>query len=103
MNTGIQDAALLGTMLADVLTGHADPDTLDGYQALRRPVAGDVVRMTDGMTRAATLHGPAARLRNLALRMVTSRAAVRRKIAMNLSELSTTPERPRQPVTPVTT
>lgn len=94
MNTGIQDAALLGSLLADVLTGGADPAVLDTYEARRRPVARDVVRMTDRMTHAATLRGPAARLRNLALRVVTGRPAVRRKIAMNLSELSTDPDRP---------
>jgi hypothetical protein len=45
------------------------------------------------MTRAATLRGPAAHVRNLALRGVTSVPAVRRAIAMNLSELNTDPAR----------
>jgi 2-polyprenyl-6-methoxyphenol hydroxylase-like FAD-dependent oxidoreductase len=73
MNTGIQDAALLGSLLADVLSADADLAVLDSYETRRRPVARDVVRMTDRMTRAATLRGSAARLRNLALRVVTGR------------------------------
>jgi 2-polyprenyl-6-methoxyphenol hydroxylase-like FAD-dependent oxidoreductase len=72
----------------------ADPALLDTYETRRRPVAREVVKMTDRMTKAATLRGPAARVRNLALRGVTSVPAVRRAIAMNLSELSTDNGRP---------
>lgn len=88
MNTGIQDAAVLGGLLADVLEG-ADPALLDTYETRRRPVAREVVRLTDRMTRAATLRGPAARARNLGLDALGRVPRIRRAVAMNLSELST--------------
>ncbi|MDN3351024.1 FAD-dependent monooxygenase [Actinomadura sp. DC4] len=81
MNTGIQDAAELARR---VLAG-----TEDGYEAVRRPVAVDVVAMTDRMTRAATTGNPAARaVRNAVLAVAGHNAAVRHKVAMRLSELS---------------
>ena len=67
MNTGIQDAVDLGDRLAAVLAEGADPALLDGYETTRRPVAAQVVTLTDRMTRAATLSGLPAQLRNLAL------------------------------------
>lgn len=88
MNTGIQDAALLGDLLADVIGG-ADPALLDTYEARRRPVAREVVQLTDRMTRAATLRGLAARGRNVGLDLLGRLPQVRRAVAMNLSELST--------------
>lgn len=91
MNTGIQDAVALGALLADVLLGAAQPTVLDSYERLRRPVAQQVVALTDRITRAATLDGPPARLRNLALRAVGSIPPMRRALAMNLSELATVP------------
>ncbi len=87
MNTGIQDAADLGSRLAAVAAG-GDPGVLDGYEASRRPVAGQVVSMTDRMTRAATLSGPAAQIRNLALRGLGMLPPVRRAAARTLSELA---------------
>jgi 2-polyprenyl-6-methoxyphenol hydroxylase-like FAD-dependent oxidoreductase len=103
MNTGIQDAVALGGLLAAVSTGHAGEETLDGYGSSRRPVAAGVVAMTDRMTRAATARNPVVRaVRNTALRVAGRVPAVRRKLAMSLSELSvdearTRPARPRQP------
>jgi 2-polyprenyl-6-methoxyphenol hydroxylase-like FAD-dependent oxidoreductase len=88
MNTGIQDAVDLGTRLAAVVGG-ADPAVLDGYERTRRPVARQVVSLTDRMTRIATVAGPAARARNLGLRMLGALPPVRRAAAMNLSELAT--------------
>jgi 2-polyprenyl-6-methoxyphenol hydroxylase-like FAD-dependent oxidoreductase len=87
MNTGIQDAVDLGSRLAAVVAG-ADPETLDDYERLRRPVARRVVTTTDRMTRAATLSGPAAAARNLALRGLDRLPPVRRAAAMALSELA---------------
>ncbi|MFI7192059.1 FAD-dependent oxidoreductase [Nocardia nova] len=88
MNTGIQDAALLGTLLARVLRG--EPDTLlDEYERTRRPVALDVVAFTDRMTRMATLRPrPARLLRNTAIRLVTRVPAVRTTLAYRLAELA---------------
>jgi 2-polyprenyl-6-methoxyphenol hydroxylase-like FAD-dependent oxidoreductase len=81
MNTGIQDAAELGRR---ILAG-----TEDGYEAVRRPVALGVIAMTDRMTRAATASGPAVRaVRNTVLAVAGRSGAVRRGLAMRLSELS---------------
>ncbi|NKY50639.1 FAD-dependent oxidoreductase [Nocardia vermiculata] len=89
MNTGIQDAALLGSLLARVLGG--EPDTLlQDYERARRPIALGVVRFTDRMTRMATLRArPARALRNAAIRIATRVPAVRRALAFRLAELAT--------------
>jgi len=85
MNTGIQDAI----ELAAVLAGGSD---LDRYETVRRPIAAGVVALTDRMTRVATLRSrPFIAMRNTVLPIVGSVPAVRRGLAMNLSELSTTP------------
>jgi 2-polyprenyl-6-methoxyphenol hydroxylase-like FAD-dependent oxidoreductase len=81
MNIGIQDAAELARR---VLAG-----TEEDYEAVRRPVAAGVVAMTDRMTRAATITGPAARaIRNTLLTVAGHNGTVRHKLAMRLSELS---------------
>ena len=83
MNTGIQDAI----ELAAVLAGGSD---LDRYETVRRPIAAGVVALTDRMTRIATLRSrPLIAVRNTVLPIVGSVPAVRRGLAMNLSELST--------------
>ncbi len=88
MNTGIQDAALLGTLLARVLRGES-PDLLDTYEARRRPIALGVVALTDRMTTMATLRSrPARAVRNTAIRLLTRIPAVRQRIAYQLSELA---------------
>ncbi|PPJ25169.1 pentachlorophenol monooxygenase [Nocardia nova] len=88
MNTGIQDAALLGTLLARVLSGEPAA-LLDEYERTRRPVALDVVAFTDRMTRMATLRPrPARMLRNTAIRLVTRVPAVRTTLAYRLAELA---------------
>ncbi|MBY8863729.1 FAD-dependent monooxygenase [Nocardia sp. CA2R105] len=88
MNTGIQDGALLGQLLARVL--HGEPDTLlDRYEEIRRPVAQGVVTLTDRMTRMATLRPrPARALRNIVIRTATSFPSVRRAVAFRLAELT---------------
>ena len=58
MNTGIQDAIDLGYTLVDVITGQAAPTALDGYQERRRPIALQVVDLTDRATRLATATAP---------------------------------------------
>jgi 2-polyprenyl-6-methoxyphenol hydroxylase-like FAD-dependent oxidoreductase len=88
MNTGIQDAVLLGERLASVLAGRQPDSFLDGYETERRPVAQQVVRMTDQMTRMATLTGIVGQLRNLGLRTVDHLPAVKRMIATRMAELT---------------
>jgi 2-polyprenyl-6-methoxyphenol hydroxylase-like FAD-dependent oxidoreductase len=88
MNTGIQDAISLADHLAEVLRGGASEETLDGYERERRPVAAQVVHMTDLMTTVATARGRSKRLaRNTVLRTLNRIPAVKRKLAMNLSGL----------------
>jgi len=88
MNTGIQDAVMLGGLLARVLGG--EPDTLlDTYETTRRPVALGVVKFTDRMTRMATLRARPARIvRDALISTVTRIPAVRNKLALTLSELA---------------
>jgi 2-polyprenyl-6-methoxyphenol hydroxylase-like FAD-dependent oxidoreductase len=105
MNTGIQDAAMLGALLVRVLRGEPE-SLLDTYEAARRPVALGVVAFTDRITRIATLRPrPARILRNGAIRALTRIAPVRRAIAYRLAELAEAsaqgparrPARPRAP------
>ena len=81
MNTGIQDATLLGRLLARVLGGESET-LLDDYERTRRPVALGVVTFTDRMTRMATLRPrPARAVRNTAIRLATSVPAVHTRIS----------------------
>jgi len=94
MNTGIQDAVALAARLIAVVRDGADQTALDDYEAERRPVAAEVVAFTHRMTRAATLgHAPLRKARNAVLRTVGRIPAVRRTMAMNLSELAADPQR----------
>ncbi|MGO1885000.1 MAG: FAD-dependent monooxygenase [Citricoccus sp.] len=54
MNTGLQDAQNIVTKIADVLTGRAPAESLDRYEAERRPVALNLVRTTDVVFGAVT-------------------------------------------------
>lgn len=86
MNLGIQDAVALADTLAAVLAG--EPETrLDDYSAARRPIAQDVVEMTDRLTRLATLPRAARRIRNAAIRVVGLLPTVRTGLARRLSGL----------------
>jgi 2-polyprenyl-6-methoxyphenol hydroxylase-like FAD-dependent oxidoreductase len=86
MNLGIQDAIALGDALAAVLGGAPD-SVLDDYTAVRRPIAKDVVAMTDRLTRLATLPRAARPIRNAAIRLVGRIPAVRIALARRLSGL----------------
>ena len=86
MNLGIQDAVALSESLAGVLDGGPD-SLLDAYSAVRRPIARDVVTMTDRLTRLATLPRAARPIRNAAIGLAGRLPAVRRALAMRLSGL----------------
>jgi 2-polyprenyl-6-methoxyphenol hydroxylase-like FAD-dependent oxidoreductase len=82
MNLGIQDAVALADALA------ADSDALlDAYSDARRPVAQQVVRLTDRLTRLATLPPAARPVRNTAMKVAGRVPAVRRSLAWRLSGL----------------
>jgi len=86
MNLGIQDAVAVADALVDVLAG-APESRLDAYSAARRPIAEQVVALTDRLTRLATLPGAARPVRNAMMGLVARIPAVRRKLAWQLSGL----------------
>jgi 2-polyprenyl-6-methoxyphenol hydroxylase-like FAD-dependent oxidoreductase len=88
MNTGIQDAVVLGHALAAVLAGRADETRLDQYERTRRPVAERVVSFTDRATRMATLRSAGSRaMRNAAISVIGRIPPVRRWLATELAGL----------------
>ncbi|WP_019933052.1 NAD(P)/FAD-dependent oxidoreductase [Nocardia sp. BMG111209] len=88
MNTGIQDGAALGALLARVLRGES-ATLLDEYERTRRPIALGVVAFTDRMTRLATIRSTTGRaLRNTAIRTAARVPALRRAQAFRLAELN---------------
>jgi len=84
MNTGIQDAVSLADPLLHAMSG--DRSQLLGWADARQKVARSVVRLTDRMTRLATLRSPAGcTVRNGILstigRISSARNAIARRIA----------------------
>lgn len=89
MNTGLVDAYTLGSLLANVLSGHASEQALDQYEALRRPAAAKVLELAGALTSAATVASPwKRRMRNLALSLVSKLPVFRERLALNLSGIS---------------
>ena len=87
MNTGIQDAVSLADALVAALEDGGD-QALSAWAEHRRQVAEDVVRLTDRITRTATIENRIGQaLRNAALQFIGHFPAVRHGIAMKLSEL----------------
>ena len=88
MNTGIQDAAALGSVLTEILVGGAAEGRLDGYEQVRRPVAERVVTVTDRMTRIATVRSWRGRLmRNAVLGLAGRIPAMPRMLATEMAGL----------------
>ena len=88
MNTGVRDAVALSGLLSRVLSGEAEESLLDDYERARRPVADRVLRMTDGLTRLATMSHPVGRqARNILLRALGSTGVFRRRLAVMLAGL----------------
>lgn len=89
MNIGIQDACTLGRLLCDVVTGRQPSTVLDAYETRRRPAAESVVRLTDRLTRIATMKGPVKRtVRNGVIRVLDRVAPFKHGLAMRLAELN---------------
>ena len=86
MNTGIQDAVALAEAFAKALEG-PDDTALDRYGAVRRPVAKQVVALTDRLTRLATLSRALRPWRNAVLSALAAFPAFRRALAWRLSGL----------------
>ena len=88
MNISMQDGRLLGDMLADVIEGDKPDASLDEYERVRRPIAADVVRTTDLMTRAILARSAVTRsLRDEAMAIAGSVPFVRQRFARRLAEL----------------
>lgn len=85
MNLGIQDAIVLADALTNAIAG--DHALLDRYDATRRPIAHEVVELTDRLTRLATLPRPLRPLRNVVLGIVGRIPAAQRALASRLSGL----------------
>lgn len=86
MNLGIQDAVALADALAAVLGGGPDA-LLDDYAGTRRPIARQVVELTDRLTTLATLPRPLRGLRNLLLGLAGQFPPATRALAGRLSGL----------------
>ena len=89
MNTGMQDAHNLAWKLALVQRGGAHASLLDSYHVERHPIATQILRGTDAMTRVATLRHPVARaVRNQMARFFSSFDVFRERMARNVAELT---------------
>lgn len=86
MNLGIQDAIALADALVTALDSGSE-QTLDAYSAARRPIAQQVVTLTDRLTDLATLPRVLRPLRNVFLGIVGRIPAARRTLAARLSGL----------------
>jgi 2-polyprenyl-6-methoxyphenol hydroxylase-like FAD-dependent oxidoreductase len=86
MNLGIQDAAALAGALGRVVFGESD-QLLDAYSAARRPIAQQVLRLTDRLTRVATLPAALRGVRNTAMTLASHVPAVQHGLTWQLSGL----------------
>ena len=81
LNSGVADAENLAWKLAWVLRREAAPLLLDSYEAERRPVARENLRVTDATMRFMAPHGPLRRAwRDLVLRMAPRSAWFRARV-----------------------
>jgi 2-polyprenyl-6-methoxyphenol hydroxylase-like FAD-dependent oxidoreductase len=85
MNVGILDAMSLADALQRALAG--DAAALDSYGTARRPVAQQVIRFADALTRLATARPGLRALRNALLRCLSRLPALRGRMAWRLSGL----------------
>jgi 2-polyprenyl-6-methoxyphenol hydroxylase-like FAD-dependent oxidoreductase len=89
MNTGIMDAHNLAWKLALVAEGSASDRLLDSYEQERRPVAGNVLGLSDAIVRWETMSHPVKRaLRDAFIPAVTRLPAVQRVATQRLSQIS---------------
>jgi 2-polyprenyl-6-methoxyphenol hydroxylase-like FAD-dependent oxidoreductase len=86
MNLGIQDAVALADAIAEVLDGGPD-SALDAYGASRRPIAQQVIELTDRLTKLATLPRLLRPARNALLALVGQVPSATRALASRLSGL----------------
>ena len=81
LNLGVEDACVLAMKLCQ--------GGLDSYSAERHEIAKGVIRMTDALTRVATLANPAAQaMRNLLLRHVLPLGFAQRRLRRSIAGLA---------------
>ena len=86
MNTGLQDAVVLGDALVATIS-HGDEAALDDYAARRRPVAQEVIALADRLTRFGIARGARRSVRNVVLSTLARLPRFRRMMAWRLSGL----------------
>lgn len=88
MNTGIQDAYNLSWKLALVESQAASAALLDTYQEERHPVAQEVLKGTDMLTKAMTTHNPIIQnVRNAVMPMILGQEVMQKRLAKSMSEI----------------
>ena len=88
MNTGIGDALNLGWKLALAARNLSRPGLLESYGTERHPVGAGILKLTDRMTRMATLRVPFARwLRNRLVPHVLGNPTVQRRAGGTLGQI----------------
>jgi 2-polyprenyl-6-methoxyphenol hydroxylase-like FAD-dependent oxidoreductase len=90
MNLGLRDAIALADALIETLSS-GDQAALDRYATQRRPLATQVVRFADRLTRLATVPAPLRPTRNGALSILARLPAVRSRLAYRLAGLDQPP------------
>ena len=88
LNTGVTDAHNLGWKLALVASGRAPDGLLDSYGAERRPVADEVLWLTDALVRYGTVSHPVKRaVRDIVVPVLGRAPALQRRAARRLSQV----------------
>lgn len=89
MNTGMQDAYFLARKLSDVIKGRVPEPVLNTYHTERRPVAKKVLRGSTALTHLGSLQSPIwIFLRNTAFRVLNHCSFLKKRMALQISELS---------------
>lgn len=86
MNLGIRDALAAAQALASARNGGGER-ALDRYAVERRPLAEDVLELTDRLTRVATVSPLWSPVRNGIIRLLARRSGFRRMLSLRLAGL----------------
>ncbi len=88
LNTGITDAHNLGWKLALVASGRAPDALLDSYGTERRPVADQVLKLTDALVHFGTMSHPVKRtVRDVVVPVLGRVPALQRRAARRISQV----------------